>query len=82
MSGALPLLSAYVFVVRTGTTLLLLYFVMDWIHMTWGKDQWQDLVNMVMMDRIPISQNFLLPSRPDQGLTQPPIQWVPGLSRW
>jgi len=33
MSGAIPLLPLYVFVVWTGTPLPLLYFVIDWINL-------------------------------------------------
>ena len=29
----------------------------------------------------PGGEEIFRPSRPDLGLTQPPVQWVPGLSR-
>jgi hypothetical protein len=32
-------------------------------------------------DRIPVGDEIFRPSRPALGLKQPPVQWVPGLSR-
>ena len=57
------------------------------IFLTGGRDSSAGIATRYGLDGPGIEsrwggRDFLHPSRPALGPTQPPIQWVPGLSRW
>ena len=70
------------------STFVRTYYILDIVGtvyiILWGRDSAVDIATRYGLDgpgiESPWGRDFPPPSRPALGPTQPPIQWVPGLS--